>query len=63
MQASLNRKRYSLRLFRIAASWAATLMLAAFLVVAATAVGCGSESDPEPTLPTERLKITDGEDL
>jgi len=38
-------------------------MLAAFLVVAATAVGCGSESDPEPTLPTERLKITDGEDL
>ena len=62
MQASLSCKYYSPQLSRIIGSWAVTLLLAAFLLVVTT-VGCGSAEDPEPTMPTEPLKIIDSEEL
>ena len=34
-----------------------------FLLVIATAVGCDSAEDPEPTKPTGPLTIIDGEEL
>ena len=37
--------------------------MVALLLVIATAVGCGSAEDPEPTMPTEPLKIIDSEEL